>query len=368
MPKIKETTLEIDLKALRHNFEYLKSRMSPKTKFLGVVKAFAYGSDSVLVAKKLETLGADYLAVAYAQEGIVLREAGIRLPILVLHALPVSFNEIIDRCLEPNIYSFHTLKEFIKTASEKGQKEYPIHLKFNTGLNRLGFNTSDVETVAALLSETTSVKVKSVFSHMAASEDPIEKPFTLKQIDRYKTIVGQMERLLGYAFIKHMCNTSGILNYPEAHFDMVRSGIGLYGFGNSEKENKNFKPIGRLKSIISQIHYLDVGESLGYNMAFVAKEPIKTATIPIGHADGIGRQYGKGKGFVVINHKPAPILGNVCMDMIMVNITNIDCSEGDEVVVFDAHYTAEEFASTAQTISYEIITAISQRVKRVVLE
>lgn len=368
MPKIKETTLEIDLKALRHNFEYLKSRMSPKTKFLGVVKAFAYGSDSVLVAKKLETLGADYLAVAYAQEGIVLREAGIRLPILVLHALPVSFNEIIDRCLEPNIYSFHTLKEFIKTASEKGQKEYPIHLKFNTGLNRLGFNTSDVETVAALLSETTSVKVKSVFSHMAASEDPSEKPFTLKQIDRYKTIVGQMERLLGYAFIKHMCNTSGILNYPEAHFDMVRSGIGLYGFGNSEKENKNFKPIGRLKSIISQIHYLDVGESLGYNMAFVAKEPIKTATIPIGHADGIGRQYGKGKGFVVINHKPAPILGNVCMDMIMVNITNIDCSEGDEVVVFDAHYTAEEFASTAQTISYEIITAISQRVKRVVLE
>ena len=368
MPKIKETTLEIDLKALRHNFEYLKSRMSPKTKFLGVVKAFAYGSDSVLVAKKLETLGADYLAVAYAQEGIVLREAGIRLPILVLHALPVSFNEIIDRCLEPNIYSFHTLKEFIKTASEKGQKEYPIHLKFNTGLNRLGFNTSDVETVAALLSETTSVKVKSVFSHMAASEDPIEKPFTLKQIDRYKTIVGQMERLLGYAFIKHMCNTSGILNYPEAHFDMVRSGIGLYGFGNSEKENKNFKPIGRLKSIISQIHYLDVGESLGYNMAFVAKEPIKTATIPIGHADGIGRQYGKGKGFVVINHKPAPILGNVCMDMIMVNINNIDCSEGDEVVVFDAHYTAEEFALTAQTISYEIITAISQRVKRVVLE
>ena len=368
MPKIKETTLEIDLKALRHNFEYLKSRMSPKTKFLGVVKAFAYGSDSVLVAKKLETLGADYLAVAYAQEGIVLREAGIRLPILVLHALPVSFNEIIDRCLEPNIYSFHTLKEFIKTASEKGQKEYPIHLKFNTGLNRLGFNTSDVETVAALLSETTSVKVKSVFSHMAASEDPIEKPFTLKQIDRYKTIVGQMEDLLGYAFIKHMCNTSGILNYPEAHFDMVRSGIGLYGFGNSEKENKNFKPIGRLKSIISQIHHLDVGESLGYNMAFVTKEPIKTATIPIGHADGIGRQYGKGKGFVVINHKPAPILGNVCMDMIMVNITNIDCSEGDEVVVFDAHYTAEEFALTAQTISYEIITAISQRVKRVVLE
>jgi len=368
MPKVKETTLEIDLKALQHNYNYLKSRLSPSTKFLGVVKAFAYGSDSIVIAKKLESLGADYLAVAYTSEGVVLRDASIKTPILVLHPLAASFKTIIERCLEPNIYSFNTLNDFIKVAEEENQTDYPIHLKFNTGLNRLGFDLENIDNIIEILSKTKVVKVKSVFSHMAASEDLNEKSFTLKQIEAYKNIVAKLENQLGYAFTKHMCNTSGILNYPEAHFDMVRSGIGLYGFGNSEKENKHFIPIGRLKSIISQIHELKAGESLGYNMAFVADKPMKTATIPVGHADGIGRQYGKGKGFVIINNQPAPIMGNVCMDMIMVNITDIDCKEGDEVIVFDASHTAESFATTANTISYEIITAISQRVKRVVIE
>ena len=368
MPKVKETTLEIDLKALQHNYDYLKSRLSSSTKFLGVVKAFAYGSDSVVIAKKLESLGADYLAVAYTSEGIVLRDADVKTPILVLHPLAASFKTIIERCLEPNIYSFNTLNDFIKVAEEENQIDYPIHIKFNTGLNRLGFNFKNTDGVIEILSKTNAVKVKSVFSHMAASEDLNQKIFTQKQIEVYKSIVSQMENQLGYDFIKHMCNTSGILNYPEAHFDMVRSGIGLYGFGNSAKQNKHFTPIGRLKSIISQIHELKAGESLGYNMAFVAKKPMKTATIPIGHADGIGRQYGKGKGFVIINNQPAHIIGNVCMDMIMVNVTNIGCKEGDEVVVFDANNTAESLAATANTISYEIITAISQRIKRIVIE
>lgn len=368
MAKIKETTLEIDLRALQDNFEYLKSKIHPSTKFLGVVKAFAYGSDSVLVAKKLEALGVDYLAVAYMSEGVILRDAGVKVPVLVLHPLAASFETIIKRCLEPNIYSFNTLKDFIKVAEKENQTDYPIHLKFNTGLNRLGFDPEDTAEIFQILSKTVAVKVKSVFSHLAASEDLNEKAFTQKQIQDYKNIVANLESRLHYSFIKHLCNTSGILNYPEAHFDMVRSGIGLYGFGNSEKENKHLKPIARLKSLISQIHNLSQGESLGYNRAFVADKPMKTATIPVGHADGIGRQYGKGKGYVIIKGKPAHIIGNVCMDMIMVDVTNIGCSEGDEVIIFDTNDTAERFAATAETISYEIITAISQRVKRVVIE
>lgn len=368
MAKVKETTLEIDLSALQDNFKYLKSKINPSTKFLGVVKAFAYGSDSLTVAKKLETLGVDYLAIAYTSEGIVLRDAGVKIPILVLHPLTASFEAIIERCLEPSIYSFNTLKYFIQSAEEKKQIDYPIHLKFNTGLNRLGFNQNDTGEICEILSKTNSVKVKSVFSHLAASEDLNEKTFTQKQIQDYKNIVGELETSLNYPFIKHLCNTSGVLNYPEAHFDMVRSGIGLYGFGNSEKENKQLKPIASLKSIISQIHNLSQGESLGYNRAFIAQEKMKTATIPIGHADGIGRQYGNGNGYVIINNKPAHIIGNVCMDMIMVDVTKIDCSEGDEVILFDKDHTAENFAETANTISYEIITAISQRVKRIIIE
>lgn len=366
MAKINETTLEIDLRALKDNFNYLKSKIHPSTKFLGVVKAFAYGSDSVLVAKKLELLGIDYLAVAYTSEGVVLRDAGIKVPILVLHPLATSFQAIIERCLEPSIYSFNTLKDFVKVAEKENQTDYPIHLKFNTGLNRLGFNQNDADEICKILSKTNSVKVKSVLSHLAASEDLNEKAFTQKQIQDYKKIVSEFETNLNYPFIKHLCNTSGILNYPEAHFDMVRSGIGLYGFGNSEKESKNLKPIASLKSIISQIHHLSAGESLGYNLAFIADKPVKTATIPIGHADGIGRQYGNGKGYVFIKNKPARIIGNVCMDMIMVDVTEIKCFEGDEVIIFDKNHTAENFAETANTISYEIITAISQRVNRIV--
>ena len=368
MTKTKETTLEIDLSALKDNFNYLKSKIHPSTKFLGVVKAFAYGSDSVTIGKKLEILGIDYLAVAYASEGVVLRDAGIKAPILVLHPLATSFETIIERCLEPSIYSFNTLKNFIKTAEEKNQTDYPIHLKFNTGLNRLGFDSNNSEKICEILSETNSVKVKSVFSHLAASEDLNEKAFTKKQIHDYLNVVNYFENNLDYPFIKHLCNTSGILNYPEAHFDMVRSGIGLYGFGNSKKENKYLKPIASLKSIISQIHHLSIGESLGYNRAFIADKPIKAATIPIGHADGIGRQYGNRKGYVIINNKPAYIIGNVCMDMIMVDVTQIECSEGDEVILFDKNHTAEDFAESANTISYEIITAISQRVNRIIID
>ncbi|MBO0591090.1 alanine racemase [Cellulophaga sp. E16_2] len=368
MAKAQETVLEINLTALEHNYRYLKTKISSKTKFLGVVKAFAYGSDAVVIAQKLVALGADYLAVAYTEEGVSLRNAGIKIPILVLHPQIVSFDTIIERCLEPNLYSERILTAFITAAERHQQKNYPIHLKFNTGLNRLGFNAKDIPSIVEKISETTAVKVLSIFSHLAASEDLEEKDFTLNQIKNFNIISTQIDAALPYIPFKHLANTSGIINYPEAHFDMVRSGIGLYGFGNDIDEDKNFIPVATLKTNISQIHYLEPNESVGYNRAFTSNKKIKTATLPLGHADGIGREYGNGKGVVCVHGYYAPIIGNTCMDMIMVDVTDIDCSEGDEVIVFGNKPTATEFAAGANTISYEVLTGISQRVKRVIVE
>lgn len=365
MPQAQETILEIDLTALKHNFEYLKSKINTNTKFLAVVKAFGYGSEAVEISKYLQKLNIDYFAVAYANEGVTLRDTGILKPILVLHPQPVNFKAIIDNCLEPSLYSSKILKEFIKIAEIEKQSDYPVHIKFNTGLNRLGFWENDIEFISKALKSTSSIKVKSIFSHLAASEDLNEKEFSLNQIESFKNTASKLIDLLGYKPWLHICNTSGILNFPEAHFDMVRSGIGLYGFGNSEEENQNLIPIASLKSVISQIHLIEKGETVGYNRGFKSASFQKTATIPIGHADGVGRQYGHGKGFVTINNKKAPIIGNVCMDMIMVNITDIDCKEGDEVIIFDKTNTAEQLGNKTNTISYEVLTSVSQRVKRV---
>ncbi len=365
MPKAQETVLEIDLRALKHNFEFLKSKLNSNTRFLAVVKAFGYGSDAEEIAKYLQDLDVDYFAVAYVREGISLRSAGIKKPILVLHPQQVNFKILVEQCLEPSLYSPKILKKFIKVSEEENQTNYPVHIKFNTGLNRLGFNEDNISLITEELKNTKSIKVKSIFSHLAASEDLSEKEFSTNQIDSFKKIAFEFEKSIGYKPWLHMCNTSGILNYPVAHFDMVRSGIGLYGFGNSDKENKNLKPIASFKSIISQIHKIEKGESVGYNRGYKSDFLQKTATIPIGHADGLGRQYGNGNGYVIINGKKAPIIGNVCMDMIMVNISEINCSEGDEVIIFDSINTAESLAKTTNTISYELITSVSQRIKRV---
>lgn len=364
MEKTTDTVLEIDLKALAHNYRFLRSKVASRTKFMSVVKAFAYGSDSVEIAKKLDGLGTDFFAVAYVSEGITLREGGITKPILVLHPQSSHFEEIIKYSLTPNIYSRFVLTEFIKTAENHQQENYPTHLKLNTGLNRLGFTEKDVDFIISAVQETKSVEVEGIFSHLAASEDPAEKDFTQKQIDSFKSMSALLIDKLGYRPLLHLCNTSGILNYPEAHFDMVRCGIGLYGYGNSEDIDAKLIPVATLKTIISQIHQLQKGDSVGYNRAFHVEKNTKTATLPLGHADGINRIYGKQQVSVLIHNKLAPIIGNVCMDMIMIDITNIDCQEGDEVIIFGKDKSAEEFAHNAGTISYELITSISQRVKR----
>ncbi len=362
----KETVLEIDLNALAHNYRYLTSKLNSGTKVMAIVKAFGYGSDAVEAAKELAQLGVDYFAVAYVNEGVALRDAGIETPVLVLHPQPVNFEILIDRCLEPTLYSSRIFKSFVSTAEKKGQENYPVHIKFNTGLNRLGFLDSDIDWIVENLSRTKTIKAVSLFSHLAASEDEQEREFTIQQINQFKIISAEMIQQLGYSPLLHQSNTSAIINYPEANFDMVRTGIGLYGYGNSATEDKHLKPVATLKSVISQIHEIEPGETVGYNRAYRSKGYEKTATIPLGHADGISRQLGNEKGSVLIHGKKAPIIGNVCMDMLMVNITGIDCKEGDEVIILGENQTAVELAEAMGSISYELLTAISQRVKRVI--
>ena len=367
MSSAKETVLEIDLRALEHNYHFLKSRLKPKTKFLAVVKAFAYGSEAIAIAKKLEALGVDYFAVAYTKEGAILREQGIKTPILVLHPQPVNFPEVIDKCLEPSLYSARILKGFQKAARAAGQTAYPVHLKFNTGLNRLGFWESDIAYVVSELKDCKELRVVSLFSHLAASDDLSEAMFNKGQIQSFTTIAQRLENTWEHKPMRHLLNTSGILNYPEGQFDMVRSGIGLYGYSNDPEIDKELRPVGTLKTIISQIHKIEPDETVGYNRAYSASGFRKIATLPLGHADGIGRIYGNANGSVMIHGKQAPIIGNVCMDMLMVDITDIPCNEGDEVVLFGKGQSAEEVAAGAHTISYELLTGISQRVKRIIL-
>jgi len=360
------TVLEINLNAIDHNLNVFKSRLLPETKVLAVVKAFAYGSSSVEIAKFLESKVA-YFAVAFLNEGVALREAGIKTPILVLHPQKINLEKILKSCLEPNIYSITLLKAVIEAAKNLKIQNYPIHIKFNTGLNRLGFTKKDIPEILSLVKNQKEIEIASVFSHIAASEDLNEQEFTLQQINTFKEISTHLIPQLSNTPFRHMLNTSGIVNYAsEAQFELVRLGIGLYGFANDEAETAKLKNVITLKSVISQIQTIKKGETVGYNRAFKATDNVKTATIPIGHADGISRQFGNGVGYVYINNKKAPIVGNVCMDMIMVNVTDINCQEGDEVLIFKDQMHIEDLAKRTNTIPYELLTAISQRVKRAV--
>jgi len=359
------TVLKIDADAILHNLNYFKNKLEENTKILIVVKAFGYGSDAIEIAKIIADK-VEYLAVAYTQEGIDLREAGIKTPIIVLHPQLQNLQSIIEYHLEPALYNFNMLEAFLKLADETPLMNYPIHLKFNTGLNRIGFWHTDVPVLLSILKTSNNIKIQSIFSHLAASDDVNEDNFTTNQINNFAFIVKELYTHLDTEPMIHILNTSGILNYPQAQFDMVRLGIGLYGFGNDTKETEQLQNVTTLTSIISQINNIEPGETVGYNRAFVAKAPTRSATIPIGHADGISRKLGNGKGYVLINNQKAPIIGNVCMDMIMVDVTTINCTEGDEVIIYNSQEMIKEIAEICETIPYEILTAISQRVKKLV--
>lgn len=361
------SVLELDMNALAHNISYFKNKLQPSTKLLAVVKAYAYGHDATQISLVLEKNKVDYLAVAYTHEGISLRKSGIKTPILVLHAQIQNYTLLREHNLEPNLYSHATLNAFIEFADKNKLNNYPVHIKFNTGLNRLGFTPNEVPKLIKTFQENKNLKLQSVFSHLAASEDLNEKEFTLMQIEKFKDIKQNISDAFSHTIDFHLSNTSGIINFPEAEHDMVRLGIGMYGFGNTPKETTKLKNVGSLKTIISQIHIISPGESLGYNRAFIAKKETKTATLPIGHADGISRELGNGKGSVLINDTICPIIGNVCMDMIMVDITGVSCTERDQVIIFNNQTMVNELAKNSNTISYEIITGISQRISRKII-
>jgi alanine racemase len=363
--KTHETVLEINLNAISHNLNFYKAKLNPTTKLMVMVKAFGYGSGGFEIAKLLEHHKVDYLGVAFADEGIALKNAGITLPIMVLNPESTSFESIIQHQLEPEVYNIKGLKSFLRIAEQKNLKQYPIHLKLDTGMHRLGFETDTLSELIALLRGNETVEVKSILSHLATSDDTGHRAFVLEQIALFEKESRQLMQGLSAHPIRHILNTSGISNFPEAQFDMVRLGIGLYGISNDAEEQKKLENVGTLKSIISQIRTIQTGESVGYGRRYIASKTTKVATIPIGYADGISRQWGNGLGYVLIHNQKAPIIGSICMDMLMVDSTEIDCEEGDEVIIFGEELPVSFIAEQLHTIPYEILTSISQRVKRV---
>ncbi|MGV9002968.1 bifunctional UDP-N-acetylmuramoyl-tripeptide:D-alanyl-D-alanine ligase/alanine racemase [Flavobacterium sp.] len=363
--KTHETVLEINLNAVSHNLNFFKSKLNPSTKLMVMVKAFGYGNGGFEIAKLLEHHKVDYLGVAFADEGIALKNAGIIVPIMVLNPESTSFDAIIHYHLEPEIYSIKGLKSFIKTAELKKVKHYPIHIKLDTGMHRLGFQENDLLTLIELLTSNEHITVKSILSHMATSDSMEHNDFSFSQIELFDQLSSELKLALKIDPIRHILNTSGISNFPEAQFDMVRLGIGLYGISNDDEEQKYLENVGTLKSIISQIRVIKEGESVGYGRSFMAARETKVGTIPIGYADGISRHLGNNVGYVMVHNKKAPIIGNVCMDMLMIDLTDIDCKEGNEVIIFGKQPTVVEMAKLLDTIPYEIVTSISQRVKRI---
>ena len=363
--KTHETILEINLNSISHNLNYFKSKLAPDVKIMVMVKAFGYGNGGLEIAKLLEHHKVDYLGVAFADEGISLKNGGIKLPIMVLNPESTSFQSIIQYHLEPEIYSLKGLKAFLKIAKEKNLKNFPIHIKLDTGMHRLGFEENTIEELISNLKNNPSIQVQSILSHMATSDDMQHYDFALSQIQLFEKLSSKLIKELNINPVRHILNTSGISNFPNAQYNMVRLGIGLYGVSNDRTEQKYLENVGTLKSIISQVRTIPAGDSVGYGRRFMAEKETKIATIPIGYADGISRLWGNEAGYVVIKNLKAPIVGSICMDMLMVNVTGIECKEGDSVIIFGESPTVTEMADVLKTIPYEILTSISQRVKRV---
>jgi alanine racemase len=333
---------------------------------MAMVKAFSYGSGSFELANVLQYNKVDYLAVAYIDEGVSLRQTGIQMPIMVLNAEASAFDKLVEYKLEPVIFSFHLLDDFVKFAQHRGISNYPVHLKIDTGMHRLGFEGQDVDVLCDLLEENRFVHVISVFSHLAASEAAEHDEFTQKQMRRFEKAYKQIEKTLGYKVIKHLSNTSGVTRWPKAQYDMVRLGIGLYGVDSALSPNDtSLQPIATLKTSIAQIKKIPKGDTISYGRSGHLNGDGRIATVRIGYADGYLRAFGNGIGQMLVNGKLAPTVGNITMDMSMLDITGIDAKAGDEVIVFNDKLRIEELAAEIGTIPYEILTNISQRVKRV---
>lgn len=367
--KSHDTVLEINLNHLIHNLNFYRSQVSKETLLMCMVKATGYGSGSTEIAFTLQHHHADYLAVAYADEGVELRKAGIHLPIMVMSPEETSYDDMIEYRLEPEIYSFKIANEFLQALQHKAITEpYPVHIKLDTGMHRLGFEEEQLTELCTLLKKEPLLKVKSIFSHLVASDDKSFDEFTNAQISSFEKMASQIKNAIGYTTLKHICNSGAITRFKNAHYNMVRLGIGLYGVGFNESEKQHLQNISSLKTRISQIKNLAAGDTVGYNRKGVIAEPTTIATIPIGYADGFSRRSGNGNYSVFINGKSCNTIGNICMDMCMVDITEVNCKEGDEVIVFETTKQLMELSKAMETIPYEVLTGISSRVKRVYVQ
>jgi len=365
--KAHETILEINLNTLLSNLDFYKSKLKPGVKVMAMVKAFSYGSGTFEVANMLQYNKVDYLAVAYIDEGAALRQAGINLPIMVLNPEASAFDKLTEYKLEPVIYSFGLLDDFVSYAKGRNISNYPVNIKIDTGMHRLGFENHEIDTLCDMLEANRYVRVQSVFSHLAASEASKHDEFTKTQIKRFEKAFKEIERSLGYTVIKHLCNTAGIIRWPSAQYDMVRLGIGLYGIDSAvPASNRALQPIASLKTSVAQVKKIKAGDTISYSRSGKLAKDGKIATVRIGYADGYLRAFGNGVGKMLVKGTLVPTVGNITMDMCMLDVSGLDVSEGDEVVIFDEqHQRIEELAAQIGTIPYEILTNVSQRVKRV---
>ncbi|MDR1561520.1 MAG: bifunctional UDP-N-acetylmuramoyl-tripeptide:D-alanyl-D-alanine ligase/alanine racemase [Dysgonamonadaceae bacterium] len=360
--KAHRTVLEVDLDAVIHNLKYFRSILRPETKTVCMVKAFGYGVGSYELAKTLQERGADCLAVALADEGAELRREGITMPVMVMNPEEHAFNTLFEYRLEPEIYNFTMLDAVIRETRRRGIMNFPIHIKLDTGMSRLGFDSSDIPLLTDLLNNE-SITVKSVFSHLAGSDSPSLDDFTREQICRFSEGSESIQKALQYPVLRHLLNSAGIERFPEAQFDMVRLGIGLYGI--SAVSDSVLRPVASLKTRVLQIREVQPEETVGYNRNGKLKRISRIACMPIGYADGLDRRLGNGHGAVEINGKRCPFVGNICMDICMADVTDCNCSEGDVAVIFGDTITVNDLAEQLQTIPYEILTSVSPRVKRI---
>ena len=366
--KVHNTVLEVNLNALQNNLNHFRSLAGKETKIMVMAKAFSYGSGGDEIAHFLQFNKVDYLGVAYADEGVALRKKGIHLPIMVMNSDEDSYDVMLDHNLEPELYSFRSLRLFTERVKQKAVKQARAHLEVNTGMNRLGFDLAEMDEVFALLKSSPDLYIQSIFSHFAVAEDEKQDEFTQHQIDQLNAFYLGFVQHLGYRPLKHIANSSGAMRFKQAHFDMIRLGIGLYGFEALVNQRKGIEPISTLKSFISQIRTVKSGQGVSYGLGGKSTRERKIAVVAIGYADGLDRRLSDGVGFFLIHGKEAPIVGKICMDMTMCDITEIDCAEGDEVIVFGKNPSITEIAKRLNTIPYEVLTSVSERVKRIYSE
>lgn len=359
-----ETVMEINLNALANNLNYYRSKLKSGVKVMAMVKAYSYGSGGYEIANLLQFHGIDYLSVAYADEGVELRKSGIQVPIMVMNPEEQSLDKMLEYNLEPEIYSFRVLHLLKERMIDRLAPVY-VHIKLDTGMHRLGFEEKDMDRLIRELKAMSGLRIASVFSHLATSDEPRFDEYTNRQITTFEKMSEQLQAAYTYPITRHLLNSAGISRFSHAQFDMVRLGIGLYGICANEVEQRQLENVNTLKTVISQIKYIPAGDAVGYGRAFIATEDMTIGIIPIGYADGLHRLFGNGRGRVLVNGNYAPVIGNVCMDMCMIDLTDIEAHENDEVIIFGKELPITEIANTLETIPYEILTGVGRRVKRI---